>query len=307
MAPRPTGSSTHRWASASCWSTWAPPRCRAWDAQDLPLAHAAAAALLQPTPSTPRAAALAHPQRARAARRRADRPAASHAPQPGARQDPARRDGAHAALAAGHLHDRHGQPPAAHLAAGTPARPHARPASAWPPPPPCAARPAPPRHRARGAARTAQGRQRCRTHHRPRGPAPGAPARAGRPAQNAGPAAELLRAECPAVRPIWLKFAATPAPPAGCTPLLARHRRRARGAGARRRRDRPGFDAELDELRAIQTNCDAFLLELETRERARTGIPNLQGAVQQGARLLHRGHGRATWTRCPTTTAAARR
>ena len=37
-----------------------------------------------------------------------------------------------------------------------------------------------------------------------------------------------------------------------------------------------GFDAELDELRGIQTNCDAFLLDLETRERARTGIANLR-------------------------------
>ncbi|PIW09397.1 MAG: DNA mismatch repair protein MutS, partial [Comamonadaceae bacterium CG17_big_fil_post_rev_8_21_14_2_50_60_13] len=37
-----------------------------------------------------------------------------------------------------------------------------------------------------------------------------------------------------------------------------------------------GFDAELDELRAIQTNCDSFLLDLETREKARTGIANLR-------------------------------
>jgi DNA mismatch repair protein MutS len=37
-----------------------------------------------------------------------------------------------------------------------------------------------------------------------------------------------------------------------------------------------GLDAELDELRAIQTNCDDFLLELETREKARTGIANLK-------------------------------
>ena len=37
-----------------------------------------------------------------------------------------------------------------------------------------------------------------------------------------------------------------------------------------------GMDAELDELRAIQTNCDAFLLDLETRERARSGIANLR-------------------------------
>ena len=37
-----------------------------------------------------------------------------------------------------------------------------------------------------------------------------------------------------------------------------------------------GIDAELDELRAISTNCDGFLLALEQRERARTGIPNLR-------------------------------
>ncbi|WP_024536895.1 DNA mismatch repair protein MutS [Comamonas badia] len=37
-----------------------------------------------------------------------------------------------------------------------------------------------------------------------------------------------------------------------------------------------GFDAELDELRAIQSNCDGFLLDLETREKERTGIPNLR-------------------------------
>ena len=37
-----------------------------------------------------------------------------------------------------------------------------------------------------------------------------------------------------------------------------------------------GFDAELDELRAIQTHCDDFLLDLEVREKARTGIPNLR-------------------------------
>lgn len=38
----------------------------------------------------------------------------------------------------------------------------------------------------------------------------------------------------------------------------------------------PGYDAELDELRAIHANADAFLLNLEARERARTGIANLR-------------------------------
>ncbi len=37
-----------------------------------------------------------------------------------------------------------------------------------------------------------------------------------------------------------------------------------------------GYDVELDELRALQENCSEFLLELETRERERTGIPNLK-------------------------------
>ena len=37
-----------------------------------------------------------------------------------------------------------------------------------------------------------------------------------------------------------------------------------------------GLDAELDELRAIQSNCDSFLLDLEARERERTGIANLR-------------------------------
>ena len=37
-----------------------------------------------------------------------------------------------------------------------------------------------------------------------------------------------------------------------------------------------GFDAALDELRAIATHCDAFLLDLESRERLRSGIANLR-------------------------------
>ncbi|MDX9996107.1 MAG: DNA mismatch repair protein MutS, partial [Rhodocyclaceae bacterium] len=37
-----------------------------------------------------------------------------------------------------------------------------------------------------------------------------------------------------------------------------------------------GFDAELDELRGIQSNCGQFLLELEAREKARTQIPSLK-------------------------------
>ena len=36
------------------------------------------------------------------------------------------------------------------------------------------------------------------------------------------------------------------------------------------------YDAELDELRGIQNNCGQFLLDLEARERARSGIPTLK-------------------------------
>jgi DNA mismatch repair protein MutS len=66
-------------------------------------------------------------------------------------------------------------------------------------------------------------------------------------------------------------------PPAGCAELLLRAINpepavliRDGGVIA------TGLDAELDELRAIQTNCDSFLLDLETREKARTGIANLR-------------------------------
>ena len=37
-----------------------------------------------------------------------------------------------------------------------------------------------------------------------------------------------------------------------------------------------GFDADLDELRALNDHCGTFLLELEARERERTGIGNLK-------------------------------
>ncbi len=37
-----------------------------------------------------------------------------------------------------------------------------------------------------------------------------------------------------------------------------------------------GYDADLDELRQISTNTDGFLLQLEQRERERSGIPGLK-------------------------------
>ncbi len=69
----------------------------------------------------------------------------------------------------------------------------------------------------------------------------------------------------------------------------------------------PGVDAELDELRGINQNCDAFLLDLEARERARTAIANLR--VQYNK--VHGFYIEVTQlrpaTRCPPTTSAGRR
>ena len=66
-------------------------------------------------------------------------------------------------------------------------------------------------------------------------------------------------------------------PPEGCAALLARY---LLAEPAALIRDggviNHGCDADLDELRGIQTNCDAFLLDLEGREKARTGIANLR-------------------------------
>jgi len=43
----------------------------------------------------------------------------------------------------------------------------------------------------------------------------------------------------------------------------------------------PGFDSELDELRALKDNAGQFLLDLETRERERTGISTLKVAYNR--------------------------
>jgi DNA mismatch repair protein MutS len=42
-----------------------------------------------------------------------------------------------------------------------------------------------------------------------------------------------------------------------------------------------GYSAELDELRGLQSNASQFLVELEQKERQRTGIPNLRVAYNQ--------------------------
>ena len=88
---------------------------------------------------------------------------------------------------------------------------------------------------------------------------------------------ELLTPALLALEGYLAQIAALLMPPPGCAPLLARAidpepAVLVRDGGV----IASGFDAELDELRAIQTNCDSFLLDLETREKARTGIANLR-------------------------------
>ncbi|WP_414451477.1 DNA mismatch repair protein MutS [Burkholderia sp. 22PA0099] len=66
-------------------------------------------------------------------------------------------------------------------------------------------------------------------------------------------------------------------PPAGCADLLTRAiapepSAMVRDGGVIAR----GYDADLDELRDISENCGQFLIDLEARERTRTGIANLR-------------------------------
>ena len=66
-------------------------------------------------------------------------------------------------------------------------------------------------------------------------------------------------------------------PPAGCAELLQRAllpepAALVRDGGVIAH----GYDADLDELRGIGENCDAFLLAMEVREKERTGIANLR-------------------------------
>jgi DNA mismatch repair protein MutS len=88
---------------------------------------------------------------------------------------------------------------------------------------------------------------------------------------------ELLRHITRRLEPDLVDISTDLLPPPGCAELLTRA---IDAEPAALVRDggviAGGFDADLDELRAIQTNCDSFLLDLEVREKARTGIANLR-------------------------------
>jgi DNA mismatch repair protein MutS len=86
-----------------------------------------------------------------------------------------------------------------------------------------------------------------------------------------------LASQLPAADSLLAELAAAMVPPPGCGALLTRTIMEQPAALVR---DggviATGLDAELDELRAIQDNCDGFLLALEAREKERTGIANLR-------------------------------
>jgi DNA mismatch repair protein MutS len=89
--------------------------------------------------------------------------------------------------------------------------------------------------------------------------------------------AELLAPESIGLPALLTTIFSDLQPPEGCAGLLKRYlldepAALVRDGGVINH----GCDADLDELRAIQTNCDAFLLDLEGREKARTGINNLR-------------------------------
>ncbi len=88
---------------------------------------------------------------------------------------------------------------------------------------------------------------------------------------------ELLAPESIGLQPLLTSIFSDLKPPEGCEALISRT---ILPEPAALIRDggviNAGCDADLDELRGIQTNCDTFLLDLEGREKLRTGITNLR-------------------------------
>jgi DNA mismatch repair protein MutS len=96
--------------------------------------------------------------------------------------------------------------------------------------------------------------------------------------RDALPTLEALRGELAALdAPLVQSIAAAAAAPPALHETLARTLL-AEPAHSPRDGDviAAGFDAELDELRALRDNAGQFLIDLEARERARTGIANLR-------------------------------
>ena len=237
-----------------------------------------------------------------AARERAARPAAGDAPQPRADADPARRRRADAAVAARHLRTGMGSRALRHWLT-QPLRERAR-----------RERSATTRSRRCSPAASTRCATRCATSA-----TSSASPRASR-------CARCGRASSPAcARRCWRCRACAPRcrPKArSCSTCSARRSRRPpaiatllRGASptspprccATAASSPPGYDAELDELRAIGQR----LRRLPARARGARARAHRHRQparpVQPGARLLHRGHAGPGGARCRPTTSAARR
>ena len=90
-------------------------------------------------------------------------------------------------------------------------------------------------------------------------------------------AAALLLSRVPGAAASAACSASSTTWPTCATAIESRHRRRAAGARARRRRSiRDGVDGELDELRPISRSGKQVIAELEASERTRTGIASLK-------------------------------
>jgi DNA mismatch repair protein MutS len=89
---------------------------------------------------------------------------------------------------------------------------------------------------------------------------------------------EVVKA-LPDLSPLLVRMRADLATPIDCLSLLQKTLEEEPGA---RLQDggviADGYSAALDELRGLQSNAGEFLVALETKERARTGIPNLRVA-----------------------------
>jgi DNA mismatch repair protein MutS len=126
---------------------------------------------------------------------------------------------------------------------------------------------------AAGAARLC----RHRTHRRPHRALQRSPARPVKPARQPAAPAELRAPLAATAAPLLAELHAHLATPAAastclCRAILPEPAALIRDGGVIAN----GFDADLDELRALNDNCGAFLVELEARERERTGIANLK-------------------------------
>ncbi len=88
---------------------------------------------------------------------------------------------------------------------------------------------------------------------------------------------ELVRAIAPAEAPRLAELRAALAPSPDALALLRRALKEEPAALVREGGViAAGYSAELDELRALQSNAGEFLVQLEARERERSGIPNLR-------------------------------